>query len=193
MEATELARVTPVYREDDVVQVGTAAPISLDDLFVSLSRRVYNYAFFHVKDPATADDIVSLVFERVFRNLSKFNPKRSRAADWIFAIAANAVRDHFRALKRGRFVSLDTVGDLPSRDLSPADSLVNKEMSDRLMLEIERLGNREREIVALKFAGGLSNKSIARICRIRPGNVAVILYRAIGKLREEIVTQEEGK
>ncbi len=55
---------------------------------------------------------------------------------------------------------------------------------------VGRLPAREREIVALKFAGGLSNQAIAGLCRLSPGNVAVILCRAIRRARADLEREE---
>ncbi len=46
------------------------------------------------------------------------------------------------------------------------------------------LDPRERDLVALKFAGGLSNAEIARVLRISESNAGTKLHRAIEKLRE---------
>ena len=55
---------------------------------------------------------------------------------------------------------------------------------ERLLLEaVARLQEREREVVALKFGGELSNAQIAEIMQLSPGNVGVILYRTMKQLR----------
>ena len=46
------------------------------------------------------------------------------------------------------------------------------------------LDPRDRDLVALKFAGGLSNTEIARVLRISESNVGTRLHRAVEKLRK---------
>ncbi len=58
------------------------------------------------------------------------------------------------------------------------------------------LPEREQEIIRLKFGGGLGNQEIAKVMRLRAGNVAVILFRALRKLRarlEEDFTAESAE
>ncbi len=43
---------------------------------------------------------------------------------------------------------------------------------------------RERDLVALKFAGGLSNVEIAKVLGLSPSNTGTKLHRAVEKLRE---------
>jgi RNA polymerase sigma-70 factor (ECF subfamily) len=46
-----------------------------------------------------------------------------------------------------------------------------------------RLGERERDLVALKFIAGLNNRQIAALSGISESNVGVILYRSMHRLR----------
>jgi RNA polymerase sigma factor (sigma-70 family) len=49
---------------------------------------------------------------------------------------------------------------------------------------LEALDARERELVALKFAGGLANAEIARVLGISESNAGTKLHRTIEKLRK---------
>ena len=48
-----------------------------------------------------------------------------------------------------------------------------------------RLTPRDRELVALKFAGGLSHEEIGRVLGISPSNAGTRLHRTLEKLRKE--------
>lgn len=48
-----------------------------------------------------------------------------------------------------------------------------------------RLEPRDRELVALKFAGGLSNEEIGRVLSISASNAGTRLHRTLEKLRKE--------
>ena len=48
---------------------------------------------------------------------------------------------------------------------------------------LSTLSEREQEIIRLKFGGGLGNQEIGKVMRLRAGHVAVILFRALRKLR----------
>ena len=45
------------------------------------------------------------------------------------------------------------------------------------------LSEREQEIIRLRFVAGLTNRAIGKTMGLREGNVAVILFRALRKLR----------
>ena len=50
---------------------------------------------------------------------------------------------------------------------------------------LERLPERERSLVALKYGAELNNREIVRQTGLSESNVGTILFRAVNKLREE--------
>jgi RNA polymerase sigma-70 factor (ECF subfamily) len=50
---------------------------------------------------------------------------------------------------------------------------------------LARLAERERELVALKYGAGLTNRAIARLTGLSETNVSTILYRVIQQLRAQ--------
>jgi len=55
---------------------------------------------------------------------------------------------------------------------------------------VARLSDRERDLVALKFAAGLTNRRIAELTGLSESNLGVILYRAVPRLRAEMSAKE---
>lgn len=54
----------------------------------------------------------------------------------------------------------------------------------RLRAALAELSGPERDLVALKFAGGLSNAEIARVLGVSESNAGTRLHRTLTKLRE---------
>jgi RNA polymerase sigma-70 factor (ECF subfamily) len=48
---------------------------------------------------------------------------------------------------------------------------------------LKELAIRERELIALKYGGGLTNREIARATGLSESNVGTILHRVVGRLR----------
>ena len=69
-------------------------------------------------------------------------------------------------------------GDLGVRE--PAGELER----DEVRAALASLDGHDRDLVLLKFAGGLSNAEIARVLRISESNVGTRLHRAVAKLRK---------
>ena len=65
----------------------------------------------------------------------------------------------------------------------PLVTVERREEFARLAALLERLGERERELVALKFGAGWTNRAIARALGLSETNVGTLLYRTIQALR----------
>lgn len=61
------------------------------------------------------------------------------------------------------------------------------------MTALSHLTDRERNLIALKFSVGLTNRAISDISGLTQSNVAVILYRAMRRLRAELDAKEVRK
>ncbi len=80
--------------------------------------------------------------------------------------------------------------DPPGGDALPEEAIIQAQGVEALLAALRRLEDREREIVALKFGGALNNRQIAGLLGLTAGNVGVILYRALQKIRAELSAAE---
>jgi RNA polymerase sigma factor (sigma-70 family) len=158
------------------------------ELYRQYLPRILNYIRLRVGGEELAQDLTAAAFERA---ITKQHTLRRRDAfgAWLFRIARNVVAGYYR----GRQVTLplELAEDQPAPEPSPSDLLLHQEELTRLRLALETLSEREQEIIRLKFGGGLGNQEIAGVLRLRTGHVAVILYRALRKLRVHL--EETGE
>src|SRR5688572_24072812 len=143
--------------------------------------RVYAYVASLLRDRAAAEDVTSQAFERAYRKQRSYRAARGSREAWIFGIARNAALDELR--RRGRRAALE--GD--PEDLgavSPPDVAELALRRETVRAALGSLDDRERELVALKFMGGLSNAEIARVLGLSESNTGTRLHRTITKLRE---------
>lgn len=158
-------------------------------IFDSYYKRIYNYMRYRVSDPDEAEELTSQVFEQVLRKIRTFNPDRAPFEVWIFSIAHHAVNDYYRSKKRHAWFSLDSIRELISLKPGPEETALQNEDRDKLNAALESLQDRERNIIAMKFAGRLKNRDIAVLTGLSESNVGVILYRALRKLRDSLKKQ----
>jgi RNA polymerase sigma-70 factor (ECF subfamily) len=152
--------------------------------------RVYNYVRYRVGDVDTADDLTALVFERALVKIGSYRPERAPFSAWLFAIARNAVNDYFRAQRRRRWLTLDVLRERASVEPQPEEVVTRNETHAALLAGLAGLNDRERDLIALKFAAGLTNRRIAELASLSESNVGVILYRAIRRLRAKLCAEE---
>jgi RNA polymerase sigma-70 factor, ECF subfamily len=171
---------------NEAVAEGMPAVASSDvETFASLYERafprVYAYVASLVGDRPTAEDVTAQAFERAYRKRRRYQPRRGSPEAWLFGIARNAALDELRRRKRRAALEVDP------DDLEAAAPEEQAEHARRRVVVRAALGSldgHERDLVALKFAGGLSNAEIGRVLGMSESNAGTRLHRVITKLRK---------
>jgi RNA polymerase sigma-70 factor (ECF subfamily) len=173
------------------INPAAAAPaVDWDEVFREELPRVYNYLRYRGFDRATAEDLTSATFEKAWRARDRYRRDRAAVSTWLAAIARNTAIDH---LRRPRLdVPLDERTDAPA-EATPETEALRQAESRRLRALLAGLPEREREIVALKYGAGATNRAIARLTGLGESNVGTILHRTIAALRARWhETESEG-
>jgi len=159
------------------------APQDFAPIYDRYFPRVYGFICSQVCDPVEADDVTSRVFERVLDRLASFRPERGAFESWLFTVARNALRDHFRA-RRWRALLFDDEAPEPAAcEPAAEERLLAEEERGRLLRALRSLDERGREVLGLKFQAGLANRQIAEVLDLGESHVGVLVYRAIKKLQ----------
>jgi RNA polymerase sigma factor (sigma-70 family) len=163
-----------------------AARPDFANLFRTHYPRIYRYVRYRVDDDVIAEDLTSEIFERAYRFLDTYDPARAAFSTWITQIAHNWVNNHLVSQQRRdqhEAVTEDDMESLPSAEASPEAQVVAREAIQRLLICLERLVARDRQIVALRFGSDVRNKEIAELMGLKEHTVSVILLRALERLR----------
>jgi RNA polymerase sigma factor (sigma-70 family) len=165
-----------------------SAPAEKGDFGDVYERHVWHvYGFFgyRVNSRHEAEDLTQLTFERALRAWKRFDPSRATALTWLLAIARNLLIDHFR---RSGPVPVDPLDDLPELVGSAEDPGIG--LAPDLERALGALGDRDREIVALRYGGDLTGPEIAEMTGLTLANVQQILSRSLRRLRAELEGRE---
>jgi RNA polymerase sigma-70 factor (ECF subfamily) len=151
--------------------------------------RVYAFFAYRVGSRADAEDLTQATFERALRAWQRFDPRRASAATWLLTIARNLLIDHLR--RDASRLSLSIDADQVLEDRLPVSPDPNQRLGLDPALEtaLSRLGDRERDIVALRFGWDLSGPEIAELLDLSLANVQQILSRTLRRLRAELEGQ----
>lgn len=160
--------------------------------FDALYRQYYAplFAFLHflAGSPEVAEDLASLVFEKAWAHLADIR-EQDMAGPWLFRVARNCATDYFRRCKP--VISLESLLPEQHPQAAPLEEVaLAREEERRLLTHLRLLSEREREVVGLKFAVGMTNREIARLLEMPEGTVGSLLHRALRRLRAAL--NEEG-
>ena len=166
----------------ETVTLPAAAPSEgFAELYERTFPRVYAYVASLLRDRSAAEDVTAQAFERAYRKRRSYRAARGSMDAWVFGIARNAALDELRKRKRRAKLEGDPEDVQAPAPEDQADLALRRET---VRTALASLGGQERDLIALKFAGGLSNGEIARVLRMSESNVGTRLHRTITKLRE---------
>jgi RNA polymerase sigma-70 factor (ECF subfamily) len=170
--------------------VSLAAPASdvdWDALYRRELPRIYNFFRYRTGDSALAEDLTSITFEKAWRARHQHRRDLSAFSTWLFAIARNVAVDHFRRRRM----------ELPIEELHEAPAPGDLEEDTHRRLEFRRLSellaelpDRERELLALKYGSGLTNREMTALTGMSESNIGTVLHRTLQRLRT-LWNQEE--
>jgi RNA polymerase sigma-70 factor (ECF subfamily) len=144
-----------------------------------------------VREEQLAEDLTQDVFMHVHRALPTYDPARP-LAPWVFTIASNKLRDHWRSRRhQGEHVHLtdhESFDDpaLVTSGGSVLDELAADEASARLARAIDSLPELLRQTLVLRYYEGLSFEAIGAIVDRNETAVRKRYSRALQELRREL-------
>ena len=156
-----------------------------------LFGRVFNYFAYRTANREEAEDLTAQVFERMISRYAQFDPRRGSFESWLFAIARHTLTNQSRTAKRRPQTVLTELIE-QDNEISPDRSFLRREELARLQKYIGQLGERDRELIALRYGANLSQRRVGELLKMSENNVAVALGRALRRLRRLFEAEEVG-
>lgn len=188
------------YRLVERAQRGDSQALGL--LYQRHVDRVYSYILFRVRDEAVAEDLTQDVFFQAMRGLESFD-WRGAVAPWLLRIARNAIVDHWRRLARrperawsmleGEDEGED--GDRWDRLAAESDEALLAAVGltidrERVAQATDLLTELQRQVVAFRFAAGLSIKETAEAMGRSEGAIKNLQHHALRALKRHLANYE---
>ena len=160
-----------------------AAEPDWDAVYAEQLPRVYNFFRYRCGPGADVEELTARTFEKAWRARHRYRRDLAGFGTWLLSIARNVAIDHFRA--RRPHLPLEMAAGVPAAGRSPEDAALLRSDAARLAALLERLPERDRELLSLKYGAGMTNRDIARATGLGESNVGTILHRAVEALRRQ--------
>lgn len=121
------------------------------------------------------------VFLKAFKSISGYQSKGSPFSSWLFRIAHNQIVDYWRKKSKRPTVPLEET--LVSSHSNPSSDVERKMEIEKLVAATRGLTEMQREVISLRFAGGLPVAQVARIMGKSEGAIKALQHSAVVSLR----------
>jgi RNA polymerase sigma factor (sigma-70 family) len=159
-------------------------------LFDRHAERIYHHCFRLTADRSDAEDATASTFLEVWRHHHRVHVHDGSALPWLYGVATNVCRNLTRSRRR-HLRAVARIGE-PVAEPDHADAAVDRLDSEHRMREVlaavDRLPQRERDVVALVAWSGLTYEEAAAALDVPVGTVRSRLSRARQRLARSAAT-----
>jgi RNA polymerase sigma-70 factor (ECF subfamily) len=159
----------------------TTAEPDWDAVYADALPRVYNFFRYRFGASADVEDLTARTFEKAWRARGRYRRDLAGFNTWLLSIARNVAIDHSR--RRKPDVPLDEAGAVAAPG-TPESRALERSDAERLARLMADLPERDRELLALKYGAGLTNRAIAKATGLSESNVGTIAHRAVDAIRK---------
>jgi RNA polymerase sigma-70 factor, ECF subfamily len=171
--------------EAALIKAARANPAAFGVLYELYVVRVYRYLRTRVSNEEDAADLTQQVFLKALDALPGYQERGLPFAAWLFRIARHSITDNYR--QRRDNISWDLLPDVMAasdHQQDPEEIVLHQESLLRLRRLLEGVDRKKRELLALRFAGGLSTTEIALVVNKSQAAVKKQLTRTLNTLKE---------
>lgn len=150
--------------------------IAFEKLYSRYNKLVYGIAFSILKNKQDAEDLVQIVFTKIY-SIDKNKLPSSNEASWLYSVTKNETINYLKNKKNN--IDLESIYELEDNN-NEIDKIINQDKYNRI---ISKLNEKEREIVSLKILSNLSFEEIGKILNVPTGTIKWRYYKSVHTLK----------
>lgn len=158
------------------IEIKCGNNIAFEKLYKNYKNLVYKIAYSILKNSYDSDDIVQIVFEKIYSIDKDKLPTRNESS-WLYSVTKNETINYLN--KKKNHIELEEIYEIEDNN-NEINELINKDSYNRL---IGKLNENEKEIISLKILSNLSFKEIAKLLNKPTGTIKWIYYKSINTLK----------
>lgn len=155
--------------------------------------KIYRLCYRMLGNRHEAEDIAQEAFIRAYVNIHTYNPNM-KFSSWLYRIATNLAIDKIRKKKPDAYLDEEISGtdgltmysQLSSNEASPEETLESMELQETVQKAIEKLPEKYRSVIVLKYIEDLSLQEISEILDLPLGTVKTRIHRGREALRKHL-------
>lgn len=173
-----------------MVEAAQQDPEAFAALYDHYYEPILRFTTRRTMDHQIAYDITANTFYKALKSIHKYTWRGVPFSAWLYRIASNEIKKHFRSWNLLKGVSLDKVVDYITSEeeadleLKEADALLQKNVDiQKLHIALKKLKENHHQILILRFWEQKKLKEIGDIMGKSEQNIKVIIHRSLKKLK----------
>lgn len=190
-----------ISNEDLLSRVAAGDAHAFERLVNRHQKRILNFIFHFMGDPAEAEDLAQEVFLRVWKSAGTYRPE-AKFTTWLYRIAANLCINRQRSLRIRKWFSISEAdsqrqdsneivfGNAGVTRTTPEDDLLQSELSQQVSKALDALPSSQRLAIILKIYDGMTYLEISQILGRSVSAVDSLLIRAKKNLQKKLTPKK---
>ena len=162
--------------EELFIEIKYGNKIAFEKLYNNYNKLIYSIAYSILKNKQDAEDVVQIVFEKLYLIDKEKLPNRNESS-WLYSITKNETINYLKHNKNN--IDLDSIYNIGD-DNNEINKIIDQDSYNRL---INKLNNKEKEIISLKIISNLSFEEIGKLLKEPTGTIKWRYYKAVNTLK----------
>ena len=158
------------------IEIKYGNKIAFEKLYNNYNKLIYSIAYSILKNKQDAEDVVQIVFEKLYLIDKEKLPNRNESS-WLYSITKNETINYLKRNKNN--IDLDSIYNIED-DNNEINKIIDQDNYNRL---ISKLNNKEKEIISLKIISNLSFEEIGKLLKEPTGTIKWKYYKAVNTLK----------
>lgn len=172
-----------IRQEESIITKAKSNPADFASLYEKYFDRIYYYLLRQTDDEELAGDLCSQTFVNALNNIKKYELRGVPFSAWLYKIASNEVRKHYRKSKGKKIFSIEEVRI--KELIEESDEVWDEDQINKLIDFMKDLPEDMLQVLVLRFYEERDFKEIAYILDITESGAKMRTYRALDKLRKK--------
>src|SRR5476649_243530 len=158
--------------------------VNWDAIFRKQQKKLQNFIRKRVANKEDIEDLAQMTYLEVLRNCHKFSGA-SKPETWVFGIALNLIRNHYKTHKWQYITVLLNEEDIydTALDNDPCHIIENAQLLRITMASIDKLSPQIKEMLSILVDHNGSYQDVAAMLNIQVGTVRSRLFRVRESLK----------
>jgi RNA polymerase sigma-70 factor, ECF subfamily len=154
---------------------------AFEPLYTRYYDEIYRYIFRRVGREHLSEELCAETFYKALANIKKYTWVNLPFGNWLYTIAANEIRRHFRSKRKVFIIEIDKI-----QGKIPMEEIVAKAGNEELIWVLEQLSEFELRLIELKYFENKTFKEIGLLLKMKESAIKMRIYRLLLTMRELI-------